>query len=236
MYYESHYSDMSWRLNSQLNCLKKISKVCVTGPLWGNPPVAGGIPLQRVSNTANVSTSWAYHVNGKGIILTAWASQQTSNFKAQVTQCRSFFVDVPDHSRPPDLSWSWQNHQIVALAPNLCLCKTASTILVRELYDTGTTEVFDLLLASFPRPLVWPLIWSTRLHSDVEDHTHALAHLLPQLKWSNQLKNDPVTLLVTFRRLLYHTHDHQYVTGTVWPTIATTMYQVGVIASIGIDW
>ena len=65
----------------------------------------------------------------------------------------------------PDPSWSWQNHQIVALTPDLCLSKTASTILVRQLYDTGTTEVVDPLLVRFPRPLVWPLIQSTRLHS-----------------------------------------------------------------------
>ena len=78
-----------------------------------------------------------------------------------------------DHSLPMfpiitnrhDLSWSWQNHQIVALTPDLCLSKTASTILVRQLYDTGATVVFDPLLARFPRPLVRPLIRSIRLHS-----------------------------------------------------------------------
>ena len=78
-----------------------------------------------------------------------------------------------DHSLPifpiiadrPDLSWSWQNHQIVAITPDLCLSKTACTILVRQLYDTGTTEVFDPLLVRFRRPLVRPLIRSTRLHS-----------------------------------------------------------------------
>ena len=78
-----------------------------------------------------------------------------------------------DHSLPmspiiadrPDLSWSWQNHQIVALAPDLCLSKTASAILVPQLYDTGTTEVFDPLLVRFPRPLVRPLIRSTRLRA-----------------------------------------------------------------------
>ena len=78
-----------------------------------------------------------------------------------------------DHSLPmfpiiadlPDLSWSWPNHQIVALTPDLCLSKTDCTILVRQLYDTGTTEVFDPLLVRFRRPLVRPLIRSTRLHS-----------------------------------------------------------------------
>ena len=78
-----------------------------------------------------------------------------------------------DHSLPmfpiiadrPDLSWSWQNHQIVAITPDLCLSKTACTILVRQLYDTGTTEVFDPLLVRFRRPLVRPLIRSTLRHS-----------------------------------------------------------------------
>ena len=78
-----------------------------------------------------------------------------------------------DHSLPmfpiiadcPDLSWSWQNHQIVALTPDLCLSKTASTILARQLYDTGTTEVFGPLWVRFPRPSVRPLIRSTRLYS-----------------------------------------------------------------------
>ena len=78
-----------------------------------------------------------------------------------------------DHSLPmfpiiadrPDLPWSWQNRQIVALTHDLCLHKTAGTILVRQLYDTGTTEVFDPLLVRLPRPLLRPLIRSTRLHS-----------------------------------------------------------------------
>ena len=85
--------------------------------------------------------------------------------KAQLTLCRSFFADVPDHSRPPRSVMIVANHQIVALAPDLCLSKTASTILVRQLYDTGTTEVFDPLLVRFPRPLVRPLIRSTRLRA-----------------------------------------------------------------------
>ena len=78
-----------------------------------------------------------------------------------------------DHSLPmfpiigdrPDLSWSWQNHQIVALTPDLCLSKTVSTILVRQMYDTGTTEVFNPLLVRFRWSLVQSLIRSTRLHS-----------------------------------------------------------------------
>ena len=74
----------------------------------------------------------------------------------------SMFPIIADR---PDLSWSWQNHQIVALVTDLCLSKTASTILVRQLYDTGTTEVFDPLLVRFPRPLVRPLIQSTRLRA-----------------------------------------------------------------------
>ena len=85
--------------------------------------------------------------------------------KAQVTLCRSFLPMFPIIADSPDLSWSWQNHQIVALIPDLCLSKTASTILVRQLYDTCTTEVFCPLFVRFPRPSVRPLIRSTRLHS-----------------------------------------------------------------------
>ena len=41
---------------------KKISKLCVTGLCEGNPPVVGGSPLQRASNTKNVSISLRHHV------------------------------------------------------------------------------------------------------------------------------------------------------------------------------
>ena len=147
-----------------------------------------------------------------------------------------------DHSLPmfpikadhPHLSWSWQNHQIVALTPDLCLSKTASMILVQQLYDTGTRDVFNPLLVSFPRPLVRPLIRSTRLHSEFW-RPHPRSVMLPGLRWPDWLKNNSVTLLATFRRPLYATHDHQYVAGTIWPTIAMIMYQIGVIASIVID-
>ena len=33
----------------------------VTGPLWGEPPVTGGFPSQRASNVETFSTSWHYH-------------------------------------------------------------------------------------------------------------------------------------------------------------------------------
>ena len=97
-------------------------------------------------------------------------TQSCHNLVAGLTMPRSHCAD---HSLPMfpiiadrhDLSWSWQNHQIVSLTAYLCLSKTASTILVRQLYDTSTTEVFDPLLIRFPRPLVRPLIRSTRLQS-----------------------------------------------------------------------
>ena len=37
----------------------------------------------------------------------------------------------------------------MALTPDLCLSKTSGTILVRQLYDTGMTEVFHPLLVRF---------------------------------------------------------------------------------------
>ena len=102
------------------------------------------------------------------VLISYWNIQISAT--RQLIKSRSHCAD---HSLPmfpiiadrPDLSWSWQNHQIVALAPDLCLSKTASAILVRQLYDTGTTEVFDPLLVRFPRPLVRPLIRSTRLRA-----------------------------------------------------------------------
>ena len=114
-------------------------------------------------------------------LISAWINGWVNNREASDIRRPLGHYDVcvkprshcADHSLPmfpiiadrPDLSWSWQNHQIVALAPDLCLSKTASTILVRQLYDTGTTEVFDPLLVRFPRPLVRPLIRSTRLRA-----------------------------------------------------------------------
>ena len=75
----------------------------------------------------------------------------------------SMFPIIADR---PDLSWSWQNHQIVVITLDLCLSKTSCTILVQQLCDTGTTEVFEpLSCVRFRRPLVRPLIRSTRLHS-----------------------------------------------------------------------
>ena len=40
---------------------KKTSKLRVTGLCEGNPPVAGGFPSQRTSNTENASIWWRHH-------------------------------------------------------------------------------------------------------------------------------------------------------------------------------
>ena len=54
-----------------LNCLfrrrsQATSKLCVTGPCEGNPPVTCGFPSQRASNTENVSIWWRHHeIDGK---------------------------------------------------------------------------------------------------------------------------------------------------------------------------
>ena len=53
-------------LDCLLNCLvrhrsKKTSKVHVTGLWEGNPPITGGFPSQRASNTEKVSMWWHHH-------------------------------------------------------------------------------------------------------------------------------------------------------------------------------
>ena len=40
---------------------KKISKVHVTGPLWGNPLVSNGFPAQMARRADSVSMSWRHH-------------------------------------------------------------------------------------------------------------------------------------------------------------------------------
>ena len=40
---------------------KKISKLRITGPLWGEPPSAGGFFLQRGQSCDSVSLSWRHH-------------------------------------------------------------------------------------------------------------------------------------------------------------------------------
>ena len=39
----------------------KTSKLCITGSLWGKPPVTGVFPSQRVSIVENVSMLWCHH-------------------------------------------------------------------------------------------------------------------------------------------------------------------------------
>ena len=43
---------------------KKISKPHTTLPWWEKPPVIGGFPSQRASNTDNISMSWHLHGGG----------------------------------------------------------------------------------------------------------------------------------------------------------------------------
>ena len=56
---------------------------------------------------------------------------------------------------------------------------------------------------------------SSYIYELISVFEHALAYMQPRLKRPKRLKNDPVTLLVTFRIPRYATHDHQYVTGTI---------------------
>ena len=46
---------------------KKISKPHTTLPWWEKPPVIGGFPSQRASNTDNIPMPWHLHGGGGGI-------------------------------------------------------------------------------------------------------------------------------------------------------------------------
>ena len=57
--------------HQQLYCLfhslfkpttKKTSKLYITDPLWGNPPVTGRFPSQRATNVERISMSWHHHM------------------------------------------------------------------------------------------------------------------------------------------------------------------------------
>ena len=52
--HEHHGIANHWK---PLQTTKKISKLCITGPLWGNPLVSSGFPSQRASTVARVSMS-----------------------------------------------------------------------------------------------------------------------------------------------------------------------------------
>ena len=134
-------------------------------------------PHSRASDAHHQSScfvvNWLHRRATKQIpnyIACSRGEQQSDAPRIRVVKPRSHCADhtlpmFPIIADRPDLSWSWQNHQIVILTPDLCLSKTVSTILVRQMYDTGTTEVFDPLLVRFPRPLIRPLIRLTRLRS-----------------------------------------------------------------------
>ena len=69
-----HYSDVTmsamasqitsiWTVCSVV-CLKKTSKLRITGICEGNPAVTGGFPSQRSNNAENVSIWWRHHEVG----------------------------------------------------------------------------------------------------------------------------------------------------------------------------
>ena len=90
-------------------------------------------------------------------------------------------------------------------------------------HDTGTTEVFDPLLVRFRRPLVRPLIRSTRLHSRCwRPHPHScrfattIKTTWPTKERSRHAFGDPQKTTVRYTRspvryrydLTDHSHDH----------------------------
>ena len=57
---------------------KNVSKLRIIGLCEGNPPVSGGFPSQRVSNTENYSISWRHHETSGTI---TWLQQQTKKIE-----------------------------------------------------------------------------------------------------------------------------------------------------------
>ena len=108
------------RLHCLLNRLlrrrsKKTSKLRVTGPCEGNPPVTGRLPPRRGSNAENVR--WRHHVQCNKAkvmkIFDGWSSEprsgtSTSNARMAVESGWSLgtrHADKPGTSLHPSLQW-----------------------------------------------------------------------------------------------------------------------------------
>ena len=94
-----HYIDATWapwRHNvsnhRQFHCLlnsllklrtKKISKIRITGPLWGEQTLTGGFPSQRASDSKSITMSWRHHVPTEmsTVALSSWRVWMKTNQK-----------------------------------------------------------------------------------------------------------------------------------------------------------
>ena len=149
------------------------------------------------------------------------------------------FADVPD---VPDHLWSWQNNQMVVFYSRCLELNAAydqydrSTAVARIDHDIDTSEVFGLLSVRFPQPSVQPPVRSTWLNLRCwRPHTRFR-------RFATTIKTTPQTIVRslhafgTITRPLHATYDRQYATVTKWTTNVTTMDQIRMIASIGMDW
>ena len=59
-----HIPSSQWRHNGRDGVWNQAENTIAPlhWPLWGEPPVTGGFPSQRASNTENVSIWWRHHV------------------------------------------------------------------------------------------------------------------------------------------------------------------------------
>ena len=73
----------------KLMYIKKISKIIITGPLWGesSPPVTGGFPSQRASNAQSVSMSWHHGLHLAHAEWTQYWRHQMETFSASLALC-----------------------------------------------------------------------------------------------------------------------------------------------------
>ena len=72
MSHEQHGNSDHWQLHSLCNSLSRLtsmktSKLCITGPLWGEP--TGGFPLLKASNSESVSMLCHHHVEIAPLII-----------------------------------------------------------------------------------------------------------------------------------------------------------------------
>ena len=73
-YNERYHRRLDCLLSRMFRCRsKKTSKLRITGLCEGNPPVAGGFPLQRASNAENVSIWWRHDGYALICMIACWS-------------------------------------------------------------------------------------------------------------------------------------------------------------------
>ena len=81
-------------------------KLRITGLYKRNPPVKGGLPLQRASHVGRVSMSWRHPDVYQEVLTYLWAGQnvhvliQRPNKNVRDFRCRQKCIELPNFCRP----------------------------------------------------------------------------------------------------------------------------------------